>query len=72
MEDKWFIFMENGILYFHRSWTGVCIYQVHFDEQRRIVENFAENHEFWSDDMLVINRSPWSELKAFNYELEEE
>ena len=41
-------------------------------EQRRIVENFAENHEFWSDDMLVINRSPWSELKAFDYELEEE
>lgn len=30
MEDKWFIFMENNSLYFHRSWTGVCIYIVTF------------------------------------------
>jgi hypothetical protein len=28
MEDKWFIFMEEGTLYFHRSWTGYCIYQL--------------------------------------------
>ena len=36
MEDKWFIFMENNILYFHRSWTGVCIYEVHFDNKQVI------------------------------------
>jgi hypothetical protein len=41
MEDKWFIFMENETLYFHRSWTGVCVYQVHFDDQRRISEAWA-------------------------------
>ena len=28
MEDKWFIFMEGDTLFFHRSWTGFCIYQV--------------------------------------------
>ena len=28
MEDKWFIFCENDVLYFHRSWTGYCILQV--------------------------------------------
>ena len=28
MEDKWFIFMEKDCLYFHRSWTGFCIYQL--------------------------------------------
>lgn len=28
MEDKWFIFVENDILYAHRSWTGYCIYQM--------------------------------------------
>jgi hypothetical protein len=28
MEDKWFIYFEGEWLYFHRSWTGVCIYQV--------------------------------------------
>ena len=36
MEDKWFIFMENDILFLHRSWTGFCIYEVHFDSQHAI------------------------------------
>ena len=30
MEDKWFIYWKKGSLYFHRSWTGICIYIVHF------------------------------------------
>ena len=30
MEDKWFIYWEDGTLYFHRSWTGLCIYVVRF------------------------------------------
>ena len=30
MEDKWFIYWENNTLYFHRSWTGHCMYIVHF------------------------------------------
>lgn len=38
MEDKWFIFMENGILFFHRSWTGVCIYELHFNDRHCIKE----------------------------------
>ena len=28
MEDKWFIFLEDDVLYFYRSWTGNCIYQL--------------------------------------------
>ena len=28
MEDKWFAFFEDGWVYFHRSWTGFCIFQV--------------------------------------------
>ena len=31
MDDKWFIFFEEGWLYFHRSWTGYCIYAVRLD-----------------------------------------
>ncbi len=31
MDDKWFIFFSNGWLYFHRSWTGACIYGVRLD-----------------------------------------
>lgn len=30
MEDKWFIYFEDGWLNFHRSWTGCCIYRLHF------------------------------------------
>jgi len=30
MEDKWFTYFDNDVLYFHRSWTGMCMYQAHF------------------------------------------
>ena len=30
MEDKWFIYWRDEALYFHRSWTGFCIYIVRF------------------------------------------
>ncbi len=30
MEDKWFIYWKDDALFFHRSWTGYCIYIVHF------------------------------------------
>jgi hypothetical protein len=30
-EDKWFIFFEDHWLYFHRSRTGYCIYQLRLE-----------------------------------------
>ena len=30
MEDKWFIYWQDDNLFFHRSWTGFCIYVVRF------------------------------------------
>jgi hypothetical protein len=33
MEDKWFIYWKDNTLYFHRSWTGYCIYIVRFVAQ---------------------------------------
>jgi hypothetical protein len=30
MDDRWFIFFEDDWLYFHRSWTGACIYALRF------------------------------------------
>ena len=29
MEDKWFVYWDDA-LFFHRSWTGYCIYVVRF------------------------------------------
>ncbi|MDH5630790.1 MAG: hypothetical protein OEY96_11625 [Gammaproteobacteria bacterium] len=31
MDDKWFIYFENRWLYFHRSWTGHCIFKLKLD-----------------------------------------
>jgi len=31
MDDKWAIFLEDDWLYFHRSWTGVCIYMLRLE-----------------------------------------
>jgi len=30
MEDRWFVYMEDGILYAHRSWNGCCVFMVEF------------------------------------------
>jgi len=36
MEDKWFVFYEEPWLYFHRSWTGFCIYGVRFQSSASV------------------------------------
>lgn len=33
MEDKWFVYHEDGWVYFHRSWTGFCIYQLRIEQE---------------------------------------
>ena len=33
MEDKWFIYFEEPNLYFHRSWSGSCIYIVKIEQR---------------------------------------
>lgn len=30
MDERWFFYFVDDILYQHRSWTGHCIYQIHF------------------------------------------
>lgn len=54
MEDKWFIFYENGWLYFHRSWTGHGIYKAHLKKESdgySITEFQAErNQEKYSNE----------------------
>ena len=44
MEDKWFIFLEDATLYFHRSWTGMAVYKLTFvreGETYRVSSAFA-------------------------------
>lgn len=63
MEDKWFIYFEDNWLYFHRSWTGYCIFQVKFrerDEKKEIdqilVSRDVEQYRDSSDehDLLLL------------------
>jgi O-acetyl-ADP-ribose deacetylase (regulator of RNase III) len=40
-EDKWFIYLEQDWLYFHRSWTGFCTYAIRLgpmSEGSRVLE----------------------------------
>jgi len=54
MEDKWFIYWEDNYLHFHRSWTGDCIYIVHFEKE----------DENWKMIDAVVNRDPEQYLET--------
>ena len=44
MEDKWFVYFENGWLYLHRSWTGSLIYWLRLDgcpAGARVIESWV-------------------------------
>lgn len=51
-EDKWFIFYENNTLYCHRSWTGTCIYEVHFIEEN---DSIRATHAYVNRDIEQYN-----------------
>jgi hypothetical protein len=61
MEDKWFIFLEEDVLYFHRSWTGYCIYQLRLTKAGA---NYAVAEAF-------VNRDP-SQYSSTDDEYDEE
>lgn len=33
MEERWFVYWENDVLHFHRSWTGINFYSVLFEQE---------------------------------------
>lgn len=45
MEDKWFTYYENNKYYFHRSWTGYCIYIVEIMNSTTIKVTVNKNEE---------------------------
>ena len=48
MEDKWFVYWKDGSLFFHRSWTGYCVYIV----------RFATEGDGWKMIEADLNRDP--------------
>jgi len=57
MEDKWFIYLDGTTLHLHRSWTGICIYQVELEEKagkyavRRVLVNRNPTEYQATDDV---------------------
>ena len=53
MEDKWFIYLDGDWLFFHRSWTGDCIYQL------RLEQNNAQYKiaEAWGNSQFLPEKS---------------
>ena len=48
MEDKWFVYWHDNTLFFHRSWTGLCVYAV----------RFAKEGAGWTMVEAEVNRDP--------------
>lgn len=61
MEDKWFWYFENGRLYAHRSWTGICIFIIEFDLE-------TSKHKVWvnRDKKQYENRDIEEDKKILN------
>lgn len=50
-EQKWFAFQEDGVLQFHRSWSGIAIYRLHLAPVPR-----KPGH--WQVRTAEVNRHP--------------
>jgi 8-oxo-dGTP pyrophosphatase MutT (NUDIX family) len=48
MDEKWFFWFGDDVLHLHRSWTGICIYEVRF-------ERMAGG---WRATTALVNRDP--------------
>lgn len=61
MEDRWFYYYEDGKIYFHRSWSGNCIFIVEFNfktNMHLVTVNRDENQYSNTDideDIELIN-----------------
>src|SRR4051812_1265160 len=56
MEDKWFVYFFEDWLYFHRSWTGACIYAVRLESSSasvRVVDSWVSGdpQQYRADDL---------------------
>jgi hypothetical protein len=65
MDQKWFIYMEDDTLWFHRSWTGLCIYEVKFlkaGDKYNIKEAWVDGLKNL-DDIKI--RNYWSKIVLY-------
>jgi hypothetical protein len=65
MEDKWFIFCEENTLFFHRSWTGYCIFQLSLkpEETKYVVSELLVNR----DEKQYSGTNPQYDVKLLSF-----
>lgn len=56
MEDHWFIFEEDDVLYLYRSWTGYELFTIRL---RRLADGGAEIAEVMLNDEYARRREGW-------------
>lgn len=70
MEDRWYVYFQDGWINFHRSWTGFCIFRMRLEpdgECHRVAECWAsrEPEQYSNEDVAEDQKSLESLL--FNY-----
>ena len=65
MEDKWFIFFDDGWLYFHRAWRGEGIYKAQL--HKKVGGYFIQ--EFWAErnELKWTAKNDEDDIETFNY-----
>lgn len=56
MEDKWFMYQEDGKLFIHRSWTGYCIYVVELSQTGKLSVTVNRDPEQYRETDLEQDR----------------
>ena len=53
MEDRWFSYYEDGKVYYHRSWSGCCIYivELNLKKNKHIVTVNRDEREYTNTDI---------------------
>lgn len=64
MEDKWFIYYEEPYLFFHRSWTGIPVYQLKVEKES---EKYRIQKAFYSKELLRDNTNLEYEAKLAGF-----
>jgi hypothetical protein len=65
MDQKWFIYMEDDTLWFHRSWTGECIFEARLAKEGgkyAIKEAFVDGVKNLDDPKVLAY---WSKIMLF-------
>lgn len=55
MDDKWDVFFEDHVLFFTRSWTGSCIFELPI--QQREDDSYTADHFMVESNTEIYRRS---------------